>query len=66
MKLSNREAACVEHLAKGLSYDQAGAVLDISPRTVRYHIENAKRKLEAVNTCHLIALAITSKEIAPK
>jgi DNA-binding NarL/FixJ family response regulator len=54
-KLSEREVEVLEHLSKGLSYEQIADNLHISYGTVRKHIENCYRKLrvhskvEAIN-----------------
>lgn len=64
MKLTRREAECVTKFAEGHSYATAGRSLDISHRTVRYHMENAKKKLCAMTNTHLVVLAIKHEEIA--
>jgi DNA-binding CsgD family transcriptional regulator len=64
MRLSPRESECVRLLAKGLSDRAVSRKLGISHRTVRFHIDNAKEKLEASNRCHLVAVAIKLAEIA--
>lgn len=62
-RLSPREADCARMLARGHNYESAGAELGIGQRTVRFHVENAKRKLKARTACELVALAIKSREI---
>ncbi|HEX2900453.1 MAG TPA: response regulator transcription factor [Bacteroidia bacterium] len=47
--LTQRETEIVEHLSKGLSYDQIAGNLHISTGTVRKHIENIYRKLQVTN-----------------
>lgn len=47
--LTERETSVLEHLAKGLSYEQVGENLFISYGTVRKHVENIYRKLEVNN-----------------
>jgi DNA-binding NarL/FixJ family response regulator len=47
--LSEREIEILEHLSKGLRYDQVGENLHISTGTVRKHIENIYRKLQVHN-----------------
>jgi DNA-binding CsgD family transcriptional regulator len=43
--LSPREAECLHWIAEGKTDAEAGKILDISARTVRFHMNNAKRKL---------------------
>ncbi len=47
--LSDREIEILEHLSKGLRYDQVAENLHISTGTVRKHIENIYRKLQVHN-----------------
>lgn len=47
--LTPRETEILEHLSKGLSYDQIAGNLNISGGTVRKHIENIYRKLQVNN-----------------
>lgn len=44
--LTERESEILEHLSKGLSYDQIAGNLFISYGTVRKHVENIYRKLK--------------------
>ncbi len=43
--LTPREVQCLSWVARGKTYVEIGDILEISERTVRAHIENAKRKL---------------------
>jgi LuxR family transcriptional regulator, quorum-sensing system regulator BjaR1 len=43
-KLSPRELECLKWVAAGKTDGEIGGILAISPRTARFHIENAKRK----------------------
>ncbi|HMQ91314.1 MAG TPA: response regulator transcription factor [Flavilitoribacter sp.] len=47
--LSPREIELLEHLSKGLRYEQVAANLNISTGTVRKHIEHIYRKLQVHN-----------------
>ena len=63
-KLSPREAECVIALAIGHASDESiGLLLGISPRTARFHITNAKTKLNATTRCQMIAIAVRTGEI---
>lgn len=44
-------------IAAGYSDEQIGSNLGISPRTVRFHVDRLKKRLDAVNREHLIAKA---------
>src|SRR5207244_79656 len=45
--LTNREVQVVRHVALGLSNREIGRSLDISIETVKEHVQNVLRKLEA-------------------
>lgn len=55
--LSHRERECVRYLSHGLTAKQIARVLKLSPRTVEFYIENAKKKLVCHNRIELIAKA---------
>lgn len=55
--ISTRETEVLEQLATGKSYNQIAENLFISAGTVRKHIENIYRKLEAHNKMEAIAAA---------
>lgn len=61
--LTNRETEILEHLAKGLSYDQIAGNLFISSGTVRKHIENIYRKLQVNNKVEAVQKALNNKVI---
>lgn len=65
LKLSPRELACVRFLADGKNEVHIAALLKITVRTVRFHVENAKAKRGAQTIAHLVALTITTGEISP-
>jgi DNA-binding NarL/FixJ family response regulator len=52
--LSDRETEVLEHLSKGLSYEQIADNLFISYGTVRKHVENTYRKLRVNNRTEAI------------
>jgi DNA-binding CsgD family transcriptional regulator len=56
--LTRRERDCLVLSGKGFSEKQVAHQLDISPNTVRVHIENIKRKLGAANKSHAIVLSL--------
>ena len=56
--LTKREVEILEHLSKGLSYDQIADNLIISSGTVRKHIENIYRKLQVNNKVEAVQKAV--------
>lgn len=56
--LTKREIEILEHLSKGLSYDQIADNLIISSGTVRKHIENIYRKLQVNNKVEAVQKAV--------
>jgi DNA-binding NarL/FixJ family response regulator len=62
--LSPREREIVHHMAVGQTAEQIGSELGVSIETVRTHVRNVIRKLQARNRVHAIALALERGEIA--
>jgi DNA-binding CsgD family transcriptional regulator len=56
--LTRRERACLVLTGRGKSEKEVAQKLDISPNTVRVHIENIKRKLGASNKSHALILSL--------
>jgi DNA-binding NarL/FixJ family response regulator len=63
-KLSPREREVLELLSRGLSGEETATELSLSYETVRTHVKNAMRKLEAATRVHAVALALQRGEIA--
>ena len=55
--LSRRESAILESIARGSSLAEIGQSLHISPLTVKSHVRNIYRKLEANSRQHAVYLA---------
>ena len=55
--LSARETSILEAIARGRSLAEIGAALNISPLTVKTHVQNIYRKLEATSRQHAVFLA---------
>ena len=55
--LTKREVEVLEHLGKGLSYDQIASNLFISHGTVRKHVENVYKKLQVHNKVEAVQKA---------
>lgn len=54
--LSKRESECLRWVAEGKTDGEAGKILGISPRTVRFHINNAKDKPGVATRIQAVAL----------
>jgi DNA-binding NarL/FixJ family response regulator len=64
-RLSVRERDVLGGLACGESTEQIGLSLTMSPHTVRTHLRNIMRKLEARTRAHAVAIAIGDGAIEP-
>ncbi len=62
--LSPRELECLSWAAGGKTDVEIGRILAISPRTARFHIENAKKKLGVATRVQAVAEALRIKAIA--
>jgi len=56
--LGHRERQCLAWAARGKTVSESALLLGISPRTVSFHLENAKRKLDATSIAQCVAEAI--------
>jgi DNA-binding CsgD family transcriptional regulator len=63
--LSQREAQCLEGLARGLSNSDIAKLLHISVATVALHLGNARRKLGAKTREQAVALAVEQGFVSP-
>jgi len=63
--LSARERDVLARLAAGDSTEQAGEGLAMSPHTVRTHLRNIMRKLDARTRAHAVAIAMGDGAIHP-
>ncbi len=61
--LTLRQIEVIKLVAKGLTYQEIAKVLFVSERTIKYHVEQIKEKLNLKNQAHLIAYAIEKKII---
>ncbi|MFQ5330419.1 MAG: helix-turn-helix transcriptional regulator [Thermodesulfobacteriota bacterium] len=48
----------MQWLKEGKSNWELAMILDISERTVKFHVQNVEKKLNAVNRAHAVALAM--------
>jgi DNA-binding CsgD family transcriptional regulator len=65
VSLSAREVRVLEELAIGTSTDDIAGKLHVSPHTVRTHIKNILRKLDARTRAHAVAIAFAEDAISP-
>lgn len=63
-QLSPRERQIMHLMAEGFTGEAVGARLGVSVETVRTHVRNVIRKLEARNRVHAIAIALERGDIA--
>jgi DNA-binding NarL/FixJ family response regulator len=63
-QLSPREREIMHLMAEGLTAERIGDQISVSVETVRTHVRNVIRKLQARNRVHAIALALERGEIA--
>ncbi len=57
--ISSREREVIEWLSHGKNTWEISSILGISESTVKFHINNIMRKLDAVNRPHIVALAFS-------
>lgn len=63
--LSSSELRVLALVAQGGSTEETAEALSISPHTVRTHMRNVMRKLEASSRAHAVAIAIREAAISP-
>lgn len=64
--LTARELECIFWACEGKTTWEMSQILDITERTVIFHLTSATKKLGAVNRQHAVAKAITTGLIKPK
>ena len=63
VRLSPREIECLKWAAEGKTYIDIATILSISERTVRFYLDTARHKLNAINITHAVARAMASNII---
>jgi DNA-binding NarL/FixJ family response regulator len=63
--LSKRERQVLQLLAGGMTGVQASRELTVSPETIRTHVRNAMRRLDARTRVHAVMIAVAQREIHP-
>jgi DNA-binding CsgD family transcriptional regulator len=65
-RLSDREREILQWVAEGKSNWDVSAILNISERTVKFHVGSIMKKLNAVNRTHAVAIAMHDEIIEIK
>jgi DNA-binding CsgD family transcriptional regulator len=63
--LTRRELQCLGWCAEGKSYWETAVILGISERTVSFHMEAVRAKLEAASNAHAVARAMAAGLLRP-
>lgn len=58
MELTEKEKTVLKWVMQGKSTSEIASIMKISERTVKYHIGNVMKKLNAENRAHAVAIAI--------
>lgn len=61
--LTKREREVLDLLARGHTGEEAARMLFLSPETIRVHVRNAMRKLQAGTRVHAVVVAMRLGEI---
>ncbi len=56
--LTQRERQCLAWIADGKTMQDIADLLDVTPRGVKFHLDNARRNLAALTLPHAVALAL--------
>jgi DNA-binding CsgD family transcriptional regulator len=64
-RISSRERECLQWSAAGKTAEQTAQILAMSPSTARFHLENARRKLQSANLVQAVARAVRLGLIDP-
>lgn len=62
-QLTRRELDCMGFVAEGKTAWEISVILGVAEATVRFHIDNVRRKLDAVNRAQAVARLVQSGEI---
>jgi DNA-binding CsgD family transcriptional regulator len=64
-RLTARELQCVQMAARGMTTSETARALEVTERTVEFHIANAVRKLGAATKLRAVVLALQQRLIDP-
>jgi DNA-binding CsgD family transcriptional regulator len=65
MLITARELDCLKWMAAGKTAWEASVILGISERTVRFHLNAAREKLDCLTTTQAVAKAVSQQLISP-
>ncbi len=60
LALTRREIECLHWAAQGKSSGEIAIILGLTPRGINFHFESARRKLNANNRTHAVAIAVSN------
>ena len=63
--LTRRERQCLGWCAEGKSYWETAVILGIAERTVSFHMEAVRGKLDAGSNAHAVAIAVRAGLLEP-
>ena len=63
--LTRRERQCLGWCSEGKSYWETAVILGISDRTVSFHMEAVRAKLNAASNAHAVAVALRAGLLEP-
>ena len=64
VRLTDREVECLQWIAAGKSDWQIGKILNISQKTMNYHVENVKRKFGVATRIQAVVAAMQQGQLA--
>lgn len=64
-KLTGRELECLRWAAQGKTNWEIGQILEVTKRTVVFHLQNSAKKLQTSNRYHTVARAISLGLVPP-
>lgn len=66
MREPQRKQEVLALLASGLTMKQIAQRLHLSDSTIKWHVTQLHKRYQAVNTAHLVALAIFDGDLSPQ
>lgn len=60
VQLSQREEQCLVWAARGRTHQEIAKILDLSPSSVKTHLDSARHKLECKNLTHAVGVAVAA------
>jgi DNA-binding CsgD family transcriptional regulator len=60
VQLSQREEQCLVWAARGRTHQEIAKILDLTPGSVKTHLDSARRKLQCTNLTHAVGVAVAA------